>query len=218
MRKERVKRRPVIVCTVLFFLVACLPAKPIPPTATLLPWPTVDPNATPVSLAEIDLKPLLIQPGDLPAGMSGGQVTSARPPNPGPGSVFKGLPMSDNEIAQEFQGKGGEGGWVMVFLYKSSHDLATAYDLMVDGLWGSWQDPEGSATSAKKALADVGEKATIATVDYRVNRWPFKDHAVIVFIRCNAVVQIQWSGAEVAEAAISYAKRLDQRLSLTVCR
>lgn len=218
-----------VISVILLFLAACSPP-PIPQTATLLPLPTVDPNATPVPLAEINLEPLLIQPGDLPAGMSGGQVTIGRPPDSNkPGGVARGLPMSDNEIHQQFE-RNGESttnwvNWVSVFLYKSNNDVTTVYDLIRTGFPGSWRSSDSAVIFEKKTLNNVGEKATIATMDDPI----FSRLVDIVFVRCNAVVRIRMINSGrmtnrdqeidvVATEAISYAKRLDTRLSQAVCR
>ena len=65
---------------IVVFLVACSSASPDaapPPTSTFTLEPTAPPTQVPLS--ELDLSSILIQPGDLSAGITGAQVRDMLP-------------------------------------------------------------------------------------------------------------------------------------------
>ncbi len=93
-------------------------------------------------LSEVDLEPLLIQSGDLPAGFSGSQVRDRAP------DMFKEVPTPQKAISQQLQRNGSATGTVTVLLYDSADDVAKAYSLTAAGL-----------STDRVSLADVGEEA-----------------------------------------------------------
>lgn len=146
------------------------------------------------NLARLDLEPLLIQPGDLPAGISAAQVRAELP------QMFEGVPTPIKAIDQRFQDGVGNAGGVSVALYEGAADRDAAYDKLVKGM-----------TSDAQAYTGVGERATSLTLDMVIQATD------VAFIRCHAVVYVRIVGSSDLTGAISYAKRLDERLKEVVC-
>jgi hypothetical protein len=208
------------------------------PTDTPTPVPTDTP--TPVPLSGIDLEPILIQSGDLPAGYSGAQVRSVLP------GMFDGLPETDNSVYQQFEKDGGPAGGIAIALYESLDDQVKAYQIILDGMLteDSIEALEKEFGSSPLGIAfsfpdDVGEEA-YAVGDYRkiddqdplwmqdLKRETANDSSEVLFRRCDAVVHIRFAGygylgtetsaASIRDDAIAYAQRLDKRLIPLVCR
>ena len=146
-----------------------------------------------VPLADIDLAPLLIQSGDLPAGLSGAQVKDTVPPG------LNAVPTPAKAIDQRFQANGNTAGGVVVLLYEASADVETAFRLAVGE--GKNSQPQYS----------VGDAARVWLPSDVVTR------ARVAFTRCHAYVDISIRQASVDEVT-AYAKRLDQRLQPLICR
>ena len=171
----------------------------ITPSQTLAPIPTPTFTLTPVLLSELEIEPLLIQQGDLPAGFSGAQVSKFPP------EMFNNLPEAENEIYQQFE-KGGEpAGGVAVFLYGSEDKLELAYNTLVEGF-----------TEDKIIINDVGEKAEYDYLYFDM-LGVITENSDLSFIRCNALVHIRMSNEE-QRPILSYAQRLDERLTQVICR
>lgn len=172
------------------FLVACGTAPiSVPPAPTSLP--------TAIPLSAIDLEPLLIQSGDLPAGITGAQVRDTPP------KMFDGMPKAAKAIYQQFARGTDQIGGVSVFLYEKDTDRDQGYGFILGGM-NTAQVTEG-----------VGEQAVIAG--------PSKETAAVLNFsdlllrRCRAIAHIRMTGKDTAEAVTAYAKRLDTRLSEVVC-
>lgn len=174
----------------LFLLVACGS-----PPATITP--TIIPTAMPptaIPLSAIDLEPLLIQSGDLPAGIEGAQVRDVAP------AMFDGMPKAAKTIIQQFAQGVDQIGGVSVFLYDKDNDRESAYQFIAKGM------------SNSDALTDTGDRAIVSKPIAAIN---FVD---ILFQRCAAVVHIRMSGEDLdRDAATIYARRLDKRLLGVVC-
>jgi hypothetical protein len=169
------------------------------PTNTTTPKPT--PTATPVPLSQVELEPLLIKTGDLPAGLSGAQIRSSLP------GMFRRIPEPDNGIYRGFERDGDESGGVTVVLYESRADVDSAYATIMDGFGDlpSRQEVEG-----------VGEKAE--TVSVALALAGAKDFVDLAFVRCHSVVHIRMMGTIDLLDIKSYAERLDERLTGVACR
>mgnify|MGYP003375026889 CR=1 FL=1 len=138
---------------------------------------------------------MLIQSGDLPAGVSGEQIRSVAPP------AFKSVPLAEYTIDQRFQKNGQVSGGVTVFVYKTVDEAEAAYAEILKGMdSGRRSDPTfGSvAVSADSYLANTAFSSAL-------------------FVRCSTTVHIQMSGVAEKSAA-SYAQRLDKRLQSLVCQ
>jgi hypothetical protein len=87
--------------------------------------------SSPVPLAEFDLELVLIQDGDLPVGLTGGQVRGT------PAQMFSELPPADNAIFQQFSDSGGAAGGVEVFLFELDEAAQAAYRVIASGMSGT---------------------------------------------------------------------------------
>lgn len=157
--------------------------------------PTIAPTAlppTPIALKDIDLEPLLIQNGDLPAGFSGAQIKDEAP------AMFDKAPKPVKAIDQRLASKDDNAGGIVALLYETPEDTVKAYDMVVDGMGDK-----------VKALEGVGEKASVMADTLAAANLSFSEGA---FYRCGAVVHIRFVGIEDADAVEAYAKRLDKRL------
>jgi hypothetical protein len=153
--------------------------------------------STVVPLTALDLESLLIQPGDLPAGVVGSQVKDKAPP------VFKDVPLPVKAIDQRFGlADGAIIGGVTVLLYDSPTDLEKAYAVVIKGM-GSSAYPS----------TEVGDKARIGGLTARTQRI-----AEVSFVRCHALVSVSLSETpQPDDDTLTYAKRLDRRLTPLVC-
>jgi hypothetical protein len=141
-------------------------------------------------LAETNLEPLLIQPGDLPTGLSAGQVRDRAP------AMFGDAPQPTKAINQKLQSSGSDAGSVTVLLYDDLADVSAAYAEVTQGFSGAAQSYEGLGEQAKTdAIAGV-------VGDF-------------VFTRCHAVVHMRIIAP--LDDTAAYAKRLDGRLKDVVC-
>ncbi len=84
-------------------------------------------------------------------------------------------------------------------IYEDLSKIKQVYDLIVPEMPGDLE------------AADVGEFGTVAMNSLFVNT------ASLTFARCHAVVTFQFQGSFNSVDAISYAKRLDERLQKVVC-
>jgi hypothetical protein len=135
----------------------------------------------------LQLEPLLIQDGDLPAGYTAGIISDG---SVGPASGTSGFV---NRVMREIQAAGGTAtsySYVAVALYTDKavldRDFGTVLPLVqTDGI----------------AARDVGDRARV-------------QGNIVLFTRCMALVQLQ---VGTPTEALAYAKRLDQRLQSKVC-
>jgi len=164
------------------------------PTATPTVVPTAAPTETPVPLGDINLEPLLIQPGDLPPGYTASQIRMDFP------EFLRDAPEPQGFLRQLIDGRSGIGGSVQVLLYDSLQDVDAALLLVADTI----PDPEVSD--------GYGEKCYISSTSIAVRTASF------AFSRCHAVVLGTFIGTSSIGAATSYAMRLDARLEPVVCR
>lgn len=160
----------------------------LPPTVP--PVPTSPPTTIP--LAAIDLEPLLIQPGDLPAGITGAQVKDVAPP------AFKAYPPATKAIDQRLQRDGETIGGIVVLLYEEQSALEQAKILAT------------TTSEVSRPLDSVGEggKAFLGS-----DLLPLRG---VTFVRCRAIADVSM-GRVAIEEVIAYAKRLDRRLAGVVC-
>lgn len=205
---SRTSLQKMVGMALLVLLAACAAPSP-PPTPTPVPTATPSPTPTPIPLSEIDLEPILILPGDLPAGFSGAQIRDVLP------EMFATLPDSDNQIYQQFERNGRAAGGVAVMLYESSDDIDGAYSLLLEGF--GEPSNEAGITVERQAVPDVGEQAETVTIEGTLLGVTL-DSVDLAFIRCSAVVHIRLVGTALLAEASSYARRLDERLAGLVCR
>jgi len=170
-----------------FFLVSCSATPNIVQITNT--HPSEPGTQTPIPLADLDLESILIQPGDLPLGYSGGQVQDFLP------GMFDDIPRPVHQIYQQFEDKNGSVGGVSVIVYDSAAPSIEAYDTLLLGMGGKGQ---------AKAVESLGNQA-------HISGWN------LLFLRCNTITYFRLVGMNYDEY-MSYAQRLDERLSPLVCR
>ena len=144
--------------------------------------------------ADVDLEPLLIQAGDLPAGMTGAQVRDTAP------AMFDAVPKPDKAAYQQLQKNGSQVGGVTVLLYSAGDALSQAYTTVVDGMDDNAQP-----------IAGVGEKAVVSENEVLVKLVEF------AFTRCSALAHVRMVFSGNRDEVTAYAKRLDTRLQSAIC-
>lgn len=159
----------VLVALAVVLLVACGPTAPV--------------------LTEVNLESLLIQPGDLPPGITGAQVRTEPP------AMFDGIAPATKTIYQQFAKDSAQYGGVGVFLYDDPAQLSLGYDFITKGM-GTGATP-----------VEVGERAVAIT--------GLLDFSEVAFARCAAVAHIRLTGD--LDTVVAYAQRLDKRLQAAVC-
>ena len=184
---------------VLLFTTACAPSQSAIQTAiaqTQAAIPTAISTSTPIALKDIKLDALLVQPGDLPAGITTAQIRSTAP------AMFSGLPVADQTVFQQFSQAGNISGGATVFLYSDATKRQNAYAQIHDGM-----GPAG----LNSTVQNVGEKSN------EIHMTLIQDEYEILFLRCTAVVHIRMFIDDNASIE-AYAQHLDQRLTPVVCR
>ena len=174
-------------------LVSCAPsATPIPPTE--IPTATIEPSPTPIVLADIDLKGLAFEDGDLPAGFEPAQALEEMP---GWYSKYNG-PEPNNKVIYWIGLNGDHGGSVVIALFDSVENLEWCYKIMV------------SSTGKKMIpIEDIGDKA-----EYLATGIPGND-STLIFRRCSAVVMVTLAESQFKTEV--YSKNLDARLTEALC-
>ncbi len=151
-------------------------------------------TACSVPLEKLDLEPLLVQSGDLPAGLFPAQVSNSP-------SLADGLPAPDNQIYQEFSDISGSAGGVTVFLYEDLDKANSSFDIIQAGMDGFVP----SSGLWERAAASPGLGSGIAAIDF-------------VFLKCHAVVYFLFENTANLDGAEAYATRLSERLEPLVCK
>ena len=176
---------------------SCAPSRaPEVPVQTANPT-TQAPQTTP--LADLNLDSVPFQPGDLPNQYESGQATYRWPED---------LPLltePDNVITQKVGwdiSSGFMDDYVLVALFASSDAL---------------HDTFAAATSTYEAVEhdppSVGERSAFVMVS------AFSGDGFFAFLRCDALVVIRITGADVDEELLaSYAQRVDRRLKPLACQ
>ena len=152
------------------------------------------PTATLIPFSALDLESILITSGDLPAGYEAAQIRNKL------SDFSKAVPAPDYFISQSLSYNGNIGGLVEVLVYDDISNVQTAYKIAVNNL-------PGDKTNLK-----IGEGGQVASTYFIMST------ASLAFIRCHAVVSMQFMGTTNTDDAISYAMRLDERLTSMVCR
>jgi hypothetical protein len=154
----------------------------------------VSTEAAEKDLAEIDLEPVLITKGDLPAGTVGAQVREDPP------KMFEKIEGADNAIYQQFQRDDKVAGGVTVFLFSSDAKLKKALGVLKTG------------AKELKPIKGIGDSAMGV---YRKDSIPGLgsiQFSEMVFTSGPALVHIRMSDVSGLEESTAYAKRLDKRL------
>jgi len=181
------------------------------PTTTPTPSPTLTPTVTPspIPLSELNLEPILILQGDLPAGFSGAQVRTT------PVKGLSDIQNYQNTIYQQFEYGGEAAGGVSIFLFDSLADRDIAYQHILDGFGESRDDAVVKITLGD--VSTIGERGrySIAEILFFGMSLTTIDLAVE---RCHALIEIRMMYITDVDAVTAYAKRLDNRLVVLVCQ
>ena len=160
--------------------------------------------ATAVVRPDIDLASVLKRAGDLPGGLSGGEVKDGAPPE----WAVLGVPDADAAGMQIFEKNGQPKGSVIISLYESRPMLeqatsALAYTMTRAGeIFGE----------LKQFPADVGEKAIFVPANEPGSS------TGLLFVRCHALVYVHLeTGKTDTNPVTAYAQRLDTLLKPLVC-
>ncbi len=130
-----------------------LPTKTIVFDLTAIPTPL---PPTPIPLADLDLEPILVLPGDLPDGYIYGQVSNILPRYIDHGNQ----PLTEYQIYQEFEQNNESAGGVTVMGFDSEDSASqsmcsVSYDMAG---WGEIQDLDSMPLSTlnEKRAGDTG--------------------------------------------------------------
>ncbi len=136
----------------------------------------------------VDLDRLVIQDGDLPPGMDGGQIRELR------AMQRPAMPAPVQAVYQEIRQHDLVVGNVLVALYASVGETEKTYADVAER-------PNSAHPDA------IGEQATLALRP---------EGPVLVFTRCHALATVQMLGVDAATLS-AYAQRLDHRLAAAIC-
>lgn len=168
-------------------------------TATVEPLLTATAEPTAVPLGELDLGPMLIVEGDLPDSLDGEAIEY--------GATFRfdrdQVAPADNLVSQRFYDLEAEraSGGVAVYVYEDATAAGQTFGAIS-------ADMTGVAGQFSESRNDVGERARLENEG--------NDNLHLAFVRCHAFVEVFMQTARESDI-ISYAQRLDERLTPVVC-
>jgi hypothetical protein len=193
----------VLLLLMLFFLlVSCQPSpesiqNAIFETQTAFPTSTVIPTPTLIPIKDIDLSKLIDIPHGLPTGFDLAQIRSDYPSYI---EKFKVLPI--NSISQYLEYNGKKGGYISVYIYDTYDQATQLYDNYYSQING---------TSSSDKFSNIGEKS------FGVNA-NLVNSCFIVFVRCNAFVDMSIDDSNSYYELQEYAKVLDTKISESFCQ
>ena len=148
------------------------------------------------NLTGVDLEPLLIQSGDLPAGTGGGQVRDGAP------QMFAQAPAPTKAIYQQLARGSDQAGGVTVLLYAQPADREAAYTTTLDGMGDTYP------------VDGIGEQAVMSQPIDLLGL----HGSDLLFRRCAAVVHVRFIDPNSPTDTLkAYGQRLDKRLQGVVC-
>jgi len=174
------------------------------PTDTPTPAPTDTPTPTRVALADLDLEPLLIQPGDLPTHLLPDFVSEELASQ---SLRLRSLPRPDNFINQRFyNAQDSAGGAVIIFLYESIDTVKSSY---------------GATEGKMKANFFASHFPFDLNLENEEDAFGYMDTPPapqwhLAFTRCHAFVYV-WMTDGREYDIVTYAQKLDERLKPLVC-
>ena len=154
-------------------------------------------ETTEIPLAELDLEPLLLEDGDLPADFKGAQTRHSIEEAP-----FSELPPAAQAIVQEIDGYNQDtSNLVYILLYEDLDELQEAFEQLV---FKSFKFNEEAVP-----IDGIGEQARFEKDEFAFHYIPYEK---VAFTRCNALVYI-----ETSTDTLNYARRLNSRLKASIC-
>jgi hypothetical protein len=178
-------------------------------TPTLTPIPTPVPTQIPFSALQLD--DLIIQPNDLPAGISGAQISHHEQCDSAAGNK-----CAEYYFNQDLAFEDNQHGQVQIWIYEERQYVSARYNAQFNIFKTECAKAEKQCYPGDpKPIPDLGESARMIDVYNLIGADSFS----IVFNRCNAVVLVNIRGvANDPDGVITYAQRLDERLTSIVCR
>lgn len=193
------KRHFWILCVFSLALASCTSAQESPSEQSIQTAIAQTQTAQTTKLSEINLDSIPFQPGDLPNQYESGQASYKWADD---------LPKTvepDNVVIQKVGwdiSSGFEDDYVMIALFKSTQDLDNSFNAAIDTYKAKTKEP-----------ATVGEQNAFVMVS------TFSGDGFLAFTRCNALVVIRITGADIDEDLLtSYAQRIDKRLKPLTCQ
>lgn len=188
-------------------LMGCSPSpeaiqKAISETQTAMPTPTNIP------IKELHLDDILILEHDLPAGLTGSQITNNEDCQPGD-------ICTDYYIKQDLAYENKTRGTIIVWVYENPDSNALRFEHVKMISENECSKTKGQCREGfPKSISGLGEKSImIDEVNYIG-----PDNFFVFFTRCNATIEINWWAVTNDPDSISnYALRLDDRLKELVC-
>ncbi len=201
--------KKIILFTLIYLLAACSPNTNSVPSNSPSPAAQTSPLSqperkpwfadTPVAIEDLDLQALAILDGDLPPGYNGGQVYDGLP------KIFEGIPPAELSFYQLIEREGSGAGGVAILFFKDADQVNQAYEQLLEGMVIEETEP----------ISGLGERAH-GYIFYQAGvSFRFVD---VLFERCGAVVHIRLGDTFNKDEAVSYAQKLDKRLSAEICR
>jgi len=181
------------------------------PLSAPTPTPTPMPTATLIPFSALQLDELIIQPNDLPAGVSGAQISHHEKCDSAAGNK-----CAEYYINQDLAFEDNQHGQVEIWIYEERQYVSARYNVQLDIFKAECEKAEKQCYPGDpKPIPDLGESARMIDVYNFIGADSFS----IVFTRCNAVVLVNIRGvANDPDGVITYAQRLDERLTSIVCR
>lgn len=149
-------------------------------------------------LSQDQLAALLVQDGDLPAGVS------AEPLDRHPDWLAQ-VPTAPLDLSRRLAGQQDDLGAVSLFVYPAGTDLATVYTPLSSVM-------EAAAERPPQFIGSIGERSGIVTTSLPAQPVVYD----LIFLRCSAAVYIRLRTSNVDDV-LQYARRLDQRIQQRVC-
>ena len=201
----------LLIVLFLFLVSACSPSdqiiqEAIEQTQTAFPTSTLAP--TPIPLSEYNLKNILLVEGDLPEGYEVNPfITDISD------TKYGDLNGVEYFLGQEFSKTDEGGGHVVIFLFDSEEERNRAFYLTMSDNYDEIK--KLNENTDIKDITDVGEMGKLIMSEITVMSTSIKS-AQIGFVRCHAFVLI---GKTVDDSStiLAYARKLDERLSDTIC-
>jgi hypothetical protein len=171
--------------------------------------PTPTPTLAPFSALQLDA--LIIQPYDLPSGVTGAQINHHETCDPSTSIC------ADSYISQDLEFDNEQHGKIQIWVYESSENRSKRYDVEVAAFITECARAEGQCVDgyAPQPVSDLGMSARMIIV----KNYMGKDSYFLVFARCHAVAKVEMiTVISDPNNIIVYAQHLDERLTPIVCR
>lgn len=153
----------------------------------------------------VDLGSLMVQPGDLPSGVTASVLSARLPP------LFADITKPDRVAYRTLDQDANLGTGVTLLLYTSPADRIRAYQSVLHG-FGANAKPIGNIGEQAYLVAVAG---ALSATEMQAKEKPVM--ADLAFQRCQAVVHIRMRSPKAENEIKTYAQRLDERLLKAVC-